>query len=214
MRTLIIAIAVVALASVASGETFVWYFGEGGGDFMDSPPTFAGAMDPGGTISDGSWSITVPDTGWPMDPLDRTQYIWDTFFAGNYTAGTPGYWKGYFDANHGLPELSSLNISDLTNGGTMVGTCTIEVQVLDLNSNTVLDEGEFCSGSLTGLVIVVRLGTGVYDGMCGEGNYFGTYNKDCPSTVEAWNFGMYLWLEDCSTPVESSSWGAIKALYQ
>ncbi len=214
MRALVIALAVLMVASVASAETFVWFFGVGNGDFMESPPVFGGAMDPGGTITDGTWSITIPDAGWPMDEAERFQYIWSTFYANNYTPGTPGYWKGHFDTNHGLVELNSLNIVDNTNEGVMVGTCTIEVQVLDLNSNGVLDEDEFCSGSLTGLVIIIRDGTGVYDGMCGTGNYFGTYTKDCPGSYETWHFGMYLWLEDCSTPVESRSWGSIKALYQ
>jgi hypothetical protein len=214
MRALIIGIAVLAMASMASGESFVWFFGVGDGDFMDSPPVFAGVMDPGGTIGEGGWSITVPDAGWPLDPVARAQYIWTTFFADNYTPGTPGFWKGHFDVAHGLPELSALTVVDDTNGGTMYGTCTIEIQVLDLNSNGELDEGEYCSGSLTGLVIIVRQGDGVYDGMCGEGNYFGTYVRDCPNTLETWNFGMYLWLEDCSTPVEDATWGSIKALYQ
>ena len=50
--------------------------------------------------------------------------------------------------------------------------------------------------------------------MCGTGNYFGSYVKDCPATTETWNYGMYLWLEDCTTPVENATWDAIKALYQ
>ena len=50
--------------------------------------------------------------------------------------------------------------------------------------------------------------------MCGTGNFFGTYVKACPGTMENWNYGMYLWLKDCSTPVENVTWGAIKALYQ
>jgi hypothetical protein len=214
MRALVIGIAVLALASVASGEEFVWYFGVGNGDFMDSPPVFAGSMDAGGMIADGAWSITIPDAGWPLEAAARYSYIWETFYANNYTPGTPGFWKGHFDVAHGLPELNALTVVDDTNGGTMYGTCTIEIQVLDQNSNGQLDQGEFCNGSLTGLVIIVREGEGIYDGMCGTGNYFGTYIKDCPTTIETWNFGMYLWLEDCSTPVEETTWGCIKALYQ
>jgi hypothetical protein len=214
MRALAIVVAIVALASAASAETFVWFFGVGNGDFMDSPPVFAGGMDPGGDILDGSWSITVDDTGWPLDPGERYAYIWDNFYAGNYTPGTPGFWKGYFDTEHGLESMNDLFIDDATNGGTMIGICTIEIQVQDLNNNEILDPDEFCEGSLTGLVIIIREGTGVYDGLCGTGNYFGSYIKDCPGTYETWNFGMYLWLDDCSTPVQDTTWGAIKALYQ
>jgi hypothetical protein len=215
MRALLIVLAVAALATAAYGqETFVWFYGVGVGDFMASPVVFGGPMDPGGDITDGSWSITVPDDTWPTDPVLRQQHIWDTYYAANYTAGTPGFWTGYFDEAHGAGVLNPLSIIDNTNGGSMSGVCSVQIQVQDLNNNTVLDEGEFCDGSLSGLVIIIRNGEGVYDGMCGTGNYFGSYLKDCPATTETWNFGMYLWLEDCTTPVEDATWSSIKALYQ
>lgn len=215
MRALLIVIAVLAMATAAYGqETFFWFYGAGTGDFMDSPPVFGGVVDPGGDITDGSWSITVPDDGWPTDPIDRTAYIWNTFYAPNYTAGNPSFWKGYFDTDHGLSAMNDLYIVDDTNVGTMTGICSVEIQVQDLNNNGVLDEGEFCDGSLSGIVIIIREGTGFYDGMCGTGNYFGTYVTDCPGTLQTWNFGMYLWIQDCTSPVEDTTWGAIKALYQ
>jgi len=222
MRALTIAVAVlfVALAATASANTFIWFTGVGNGDFMDHPPTFTGGMEPPGDILDGQWTITVPDDGWPLDPVERYAYIWDTFYAPNYQPGSPGFWKGYFDAEHNS-EMNALEIidNDPTSGpipgtGTMTGVCTLEIQVEDTNSNGVLDEGEFCDGPLTGLVIIIREGTGVYDGWCGTGNYYGSYVKDCPGTYETWNFGMYLWIDDCSTAVEPTTWGAIKALYQ
>jgi hypothetical protein len=216
MRAFLIVLAVAAMATAASGQDFVWFYGAGTGDFMDSPPVFGGPMDPGGDIVDGAWSITIDDTTWPMDPTDRAAFIWNTYFAPNYTPGTPGYWTGYFDPDHvdGI-DWNPLSIVDNTNGGTMVGICSVQIQVQDsVIQNGELDEGEFCSGSLSGLVIIIREGTGVYDGMCGTGNYFGSYLKDCPATTETWNFGMYLWLEDCTTPVEDATWGSIKALYQ
>jgi len=220
MRALLIVLAVAAFATAAYGqeELFVWFYGAGTGDFMDSPVVFGGAMDPGGDITDGSWSITIPDATWPTDPAARATHIWDMFYAPNYTPGNPSFWKGYFDVEHGAEDMNVLTITDNTNGGSMAGICSVEIQVQDLNNNGVLDgEGEFeefCTGSLSGLVIIIRNGEGVYDGMCGTGNYFGSYIKDCPATTETWNYGMYLWLEDCTTPVENATWGAIKALYQ
>ena len=220
MRALLIVLAVAALATAAYGQetTFIWFYGAGTGDFMDSPVVFGGAMDPGGDITEGSWSITVPDATWPTDPAERYAYIWDTFYAPNYTPGNPSFWKGYFDVEHGAESMNALTIIDNTNNGSMAGICSVEIQVQDLNNNGVLDGEdefeEFCSGSLSGLVIIIRNGEGVYDGMCGTGNYFGSYVKDCPATTETWNYGMYLWLEDCTTPVENATWGAIKALYQ
>jgi len=214
MRALLIVLAVVAFATAAYGETFVWFYGVGAGDFMDSPVEFGGAMDPGGDIIDGSWAITVPDAGWPTEAAARYSHIWNTFYAPNYSAGNPSFWTGYFDIEHGASDMNGLSIIDNTNGGTMTGVCSVQIQVQDINNNGVLDEGEFCSGSLSGLVIIIRNGEGVYDGMCGTGNYFGSYVKDCPGTTETWNYGMYLWLEDCTTPVEDVTWGSIKALYQ
>jgi len=215
MRALTISLAIVLMmmVSVASAETFVFYYGVGHGDFMDTPPVFTGGMDPGGDITAGSWTITIADDGWPTDPGARYAYIWNTFYAPNYMAGPPSFWKGYFDTAHGLTRLNDLAIVDNTNNGTMSGVCSVEIQVQDLNNNHVLDPGEFCEGSLAGIVVIIRDGTGVYDGMCGTGNYFGTYVKDCPGTSETWNFGMYLWLDDCSTPVQDMTWGGIKALY-
>jgi hypothetical protein len=221
MRALLIVLAVAALATAAYGqETFVWFYGAGIGDFMASPVVFGGAMDPGGDITDGSWSITIPDDTWPTDPAARQQYIWDTYFAPNYSAGNPSFWTGYFDEAHGdslLNPLSIVNNAPAPDGGSMSGVCSVQMQVQDLNNNGVLDgEGEFeefCSGSLSGLVIIIRNGEGAYDGLCGTGNYFGSY-EGCFGLPQSWNYGMYLWLEDCTTPVEDATWGAIKALYQ
>lgn len=210
--TIVLALALVAMASVASAD-FIWFTGVGYGDFMDSPPTFSGGMAAPGDILDGSWTITVPDAGWPTEPVARESYIWNTFYAGNYEPGTPGFWKGYFDSSTN-GEMNTLAIIDNTHVGTMSGITTLEIQVQDLNSNGVLDAGEFCSGSETGIVIIIRDGTGVYDGWCGNGNFNGSYTKNCPDSYETWNFGMYLWISDCSTPVETTTWGSIKALYQ
>lgn len=218
MRAFMIVVAAallfVAQAAVAD-ETFVWYYGVGAGDFMDNPPVFTGAMDAGGDIVDGSWTITINDVGWPVAPPEtRYQYIWNTFFAPNYVPGTPSVWTGYFDTAHGLSALNTIAIVDNTNGGTMSGVCSVQIEVQDLDNDMVLDEGEFCTGSLAGIVVIIRDGEGCYDGMCGTGNYYGTYEKNCPGTLESWNFGMYLWLDDCSTPVETTSWGMIKAMFQ
>ena len=146
MRALLIVLAVAAFTTAAYGqeELFVWFYGAGTGDFMDSPVVFGGAMDPGGDITDGSWSITVPDATWPTEPVARAAHIWDTFYAPNYTPGNPSFWKGYFDVEYGAEDMNYLTIVDNTNGGSMSGICSVEIQVQDLNNNGVLDgEGEF-----------------------------------------------------------------------
>ena len=211
--TIVLALAVAAFATTASAD-FIWFTGVGTGDFMDSPPTFVGNMELPGDIEDGQWTITIPDDGWPTDPVEREAYIWTTFYADNYEPGTPGSWKGYFDGTTN-GSMNDLEIIDNTNVGTMTGITTLEIQVQDLNSNGLLDGEEFCEGSDTGIVIIIRDGSGCYDGWCGDGNFNGTFVKeDCAnSSVETWNFGMYLWIEDCATPVETTTWGSIKAMY-
>lgn len=211
MRVLaIVAVAAVVMASPAFG--WVSFNGVGTGDFMASPIIFEGPMEPPGDIETGLWRITIPDVGWPTDPVARDAYIWTTYYADNYKAGTPGYWTGTFDA-----PLNPLYIQDdapAPDGGTMSGACEVVITFSDDNNDGELNGDEGCSGSLSGLVIIINDGTGAYDGLCGDGNYFGSFSKECPGTLEHWNFGMYLWLDDCSTPVESMTWGAVKALYQ
>jgi len=224
MRALLVllAVSILALAVPASGdEIIVWLNGSGGGDFMLSPVVLSGTAmidyaDP------GLWSITVPDAAFPVDPVAREQYIWDNFYASNYFLDPPR-WIGHFgtgvtvdghDIPATLPELNELYVEH-TGIGTMVGVCSIEIQVDDLDGDGELDENEWCqNSSLSGLVILIREGTGRYDGYCGEGYYFGTRTIDCPNTDESWMFGMDLWLEPCPSPVENASWGTIKALYQ
>ena len=197
MRTALAVLAFLTLAACAEAqELFIWFYGSGGGDFMDSPPTFTGGMDVGGDITAGSWTVSVRDDGWPTDPSARQAYIWQTFFADNYTLGEQPYWTGYFDLDHGLMELNRIVIIDETNGGTLSGLCTFEYQVEDTNGNGELDEGEFCEGALASFAVLLRPweGEGHWEYWGGTGNYFGTYNRDCPETHDTWWFGMYLWL--------------------
>lgn len=206
-------IAVIALATVAQGQMSRVFWGGGGGDFSVSPVVFSGSIT-GGDIAAGSWTVTVPDDAWPTDPVAREAYVWDTFFADNYDdTSNPPVWIGYFDEAHGLPDMNALFIDDYGNG-TMTGVCTIEIQVQDTNINGVLDADEGTNGSLSGAIIIIRDGTGIYDGLCGYGYYFGSYFKDVFWGPETWNWGMDIALEDCSTPVQDKSWGSIKALYQ
>lgn len=206
---------VIALSAPAYGQDiFVWVnsLDPSGGDFMDSPPVLSGAalID---YVDVGSWSITMTDTGWPTDPVEREQYIWNTFYAPYYIATPPARWIGHFDAS----TQAALNgyFVDHTGVGTMVGVCSVMIQVDDLDGDGVLDEEEWCQpSSLSGAVILIREGTGRYDGYCGEGYYFGTRDIQCPDTYESFSYGVDIWLEPCPSAVENESWGAIKALYQ
>ena len=197
-RLVAVVLAILALVHpVAAQETFFWFYISGSGDLMESPPVFSGGMDPGGDTSDGSWSVTVCDHGWPTDPEARSAYIWETFFASNYTTGDLPYWTGHLDTDHGQPHRNQFAFTDHDGGGSLSGYCTIQYQVQDANANGELDEGEFCQGALTFLQVVVGEGSsGVWDGWGGTGSAFGQFDRACPTTDEVWHMGVYLWLED------------------
>lgn len=216
MRTVGIALLLVfaGLTGAAHGQMFVWFLGQGMGDLMDSPPTFSGTMDAGGDIVAGNWAIVIDDSGWPLDPDARRTYIFDNFFAPNYEPGSPGYWTGYFDADHGLPSLPTLSIVDDTNAGTMSGVCSIQVTWRDSDCDQILDVEEGCRGALSGMAAIISGGTGVYQDMPGEGHYTGIYVRECPDTFEVWSFAMYLWLDGTRLLAEDTSWSAIKSMYR
>jgi hypothetical protein len=219
MRALILTVvALFVLTAPALGVTTVYVASNpgGGGDLLVSPVVFGGpcTID---YIYAGYWQMTVPDGDWPTEAAAREAHIWDTFFAPNYDA-VNDVWYGYLDSDHGLTENCYFELWNYDNPGYAHGYATIVNQVDDADGDTVLDSNEGCIGALDGAIIVVQGGSGIYDGLCGFGYYFGSYNKgDCPPDFfdyQAWNFGMYIDLDPCSTPVENMSWGTIKALYQ
>jgi hypothetical protein len=218
MRALltVIAVAGLMLPGSASAQTLVWFFGSGSGDLYENPPVFSGGMGPGGDITDGQWVITIDDSAWPpaSDIDARRQYIYATFFEGNYVAGDPGYWSGYFDRAHGLSAPSEFYVEDYTNGGSMSGFCSLQMTVIDQEGDAELNGWDGCTGALSGFVSVVG-GSGAYIGYEGEGSWCGTYVRDCPgSTTQVWDLSMYLWFDGPRVPAGRSSWGAIKALYK
>ena len=220
MRALILtvlAIAVLTAPDFAQPAVIVYIDSDagGGGDLMVSPVVFGGPC----TIDyadDGYWQITVPDGDWPTDPAARKAYIWDTFFT---TYDPVNFvWQGYFDFNHGLTSNPVFELWNYDSPGYAHGYATIVNQVDDFDEDEVLDDTEGCMGSLDGSLLIIQGGSGIYDGLCGSGFYYGSYNKDdCPTNFfgyQNWNFGMYMYLDPCSTAVEKMSWGTIKALYQ
>ncbi len=198
MRIAVTLLVLLALSATAAAQwdEFFWFYISGDGDFMDCPPVFTGGMDPGGDMSDGSWSVTVCDQGWPTDPVERFAFIWETFFAENYTIAEHPYWTGFFDMDHGQPEKNQFTFTDNSANSSLSGYCTIEYQVVDSNANGELDEGEFCEGSFSFLQVLMDEGTGVWDGWGGTGNAFGMYERACPSYHDVWVAGVYLWLRE------------------
>ena len=215
----------VALTASARDQMFVYCFGNGAGDLLDSPVVFEGGMAPGGDITEGSWSIEIPDEGWPADPDERSEYIWSTFFAPNYHGLSQtgrSYWTGLFSVDSGLADYVHWHIQDDTNGGSVGGIApSIEITVYDLNGNGLLEPKEFSEPfiliALPLLVVERQHSEGFYNNHCGQGSSYGIWwASEYPALSGVCELGFYLWLDWCSGPKQrdENSWGAIKAMFR
>jgi hypothetical protein len=223
------ALAIVLFVVAPAGATQFQPGSSGLGSFMKSPVTYEFSFLFGMT---GTWSFTIDDSLWPdpSDPDARFDYIWDTFFAGNYDA-TPGAeaWRGYFDGLT-LPSTPTFEMDVLSTippnmVGTLGGNITITIQVRDFVADGVLSEAEKYNnlGFNCTLIISPSLGTGDFVNMCGTGSMAAfaltggdekRFNFVYPPDDDALELLGQMIIEPCPSPVEDSSWGTIKALYR
>ncbi|MFH1689084.1 MAG: hypothetical protein ABIE42_02465 [Candidatus Eisenbacteria bacterium] len=190
----------------------------GSGGFMLNGADYAGDIDFG---MDGTWILDVDDSLWPedSDSTARFDYIWSTFFAGNYNNITGAeHWKGYFNAAT-LPS-SPLMVFDTTVPGGILGMNTsFTVQVRDYEVDGVLSQYEkhhSCQMAFT-FSVEMPLGTGTFEDHCGDGSSSnGSFNFVNPPTEDLLEFPFVgqvnVWF--CGSPVEEGTWATIKALYR
>ena len=100
----------------------------------------------------------------------------------------------------------------------MQGTCDLTFQIIDMDGDGVVDPGE-CMDGLSGAVIIIQDGTGPYAQLCGQGTYEGFYFRDCDTGSPTYmldnvDFNMQLDLEDCAMATGSSTWSAVKSLFE
>jgi hypothetical protein len=213
-RAIGVGLAVVLLAVPTAADEIIMTFScVGIGDMMVSPVIYSGDIT-WGDLAPGTWSIQIDDSLWPDpgDPTARFDYIWDTFYAPAYDPGIPG-WIGVFDVPT-LPTKPTLTLDETGVGG-MTGVARMRFQIVDGNGNETLDEGEGCSGSMGGLVIIIEDGWGAYAGYCGDGAYSGMYSKpECPLWWDSVEFMMSIGVQDCTVATDETSWGTVKALFK
>ena len=212
MKKVLVAVAVLMLAcGVANAWVEYDFFCEGTGNMVKTSPVVYGGSVYAGALAPGTWTITVPDAGWPSiaDPAGRWSHIWSTYY--EYNPAT-WIWTGEF-------QLCSLYLVH-TGAGTMRGTCSVNFQVQDFNKNGILDSDE-CMDGFSGAVIIINEGTGNYAELCGNGSYSGFYARSCdlaPSDpdymLDVVDFEMLLWLDECGMGTEPATWGAVKALFR
>lgn len=212
-----LSVLVLLCAAQAYGDTYMIQLSGAGGLMLDGAD-YSGNIDAG---MSGTWVLDVDDSLWPdeSDSTARFDYIWSTFFAGNYNnISGAEHWTGFFNAET-LPS-SPLMIFDTTVPGGVLGTnASFTVKVRDYYADGVLSQYEkhhSCQMAFT-FSVETPLGTGAFEDYCGDGSSSnGSFNFVNPPTEDLLEFPFFgqlnVWF--CGAPVEESTWGVIKALYR
>jgi len=186
------------------------------GSLMKSPVVYSGNFMFGLT---GSWEITIDDSMWPAeaDSTARFNYIWDTFFADNYldTWGAES-WTGYFNAAT-LMAAPHFRFDTAVPVGVIEGDVTIQILVRDWYADGLLSQDEKHDNLNMSATLNLNpaLGEGYFADTCGHGSVSsGNFNFHNPPTDDDLQIVGQLQTYTCPSPVESSTWGVIKALYE
>lgn len=221
MRKITIA-AFVLVLTLALSQTAgaIIFMGNGSGSLMMSPATYSGPFISGLT---GTWSFTIDDSMWPAasDSTARFDYIWSTYFAGNYdtTVGAEGWW-GFFDGNTTptAPQFRFNTTAPVGWNGLLGGDMAITILIRDWYADGILDQAEKHrrNHNLSATMSVnPTLGTGDFINKCGDGSLSaGNFNFKNPPTLDSLTPNGQVTLRDCPSAVEGATWGAIKALYR
>ena len=169
----------------------------------------------------GTWTLSLDDSLWPdeSDSTARFDYIWNTFFAGNYNAVSGGEnWTGDFSGTT-LPSTPIMILDTTVPGGILGMNARFSVQLMDFQTNGVLSQEEKHQACQMGFTFSVEtpLGTETFEDYCGYGSSSnGSFNFVNPPAVDLLEFPFFgvLNVSYCGSPVEENTWGVIKALYK
>jgi len=211
-RLLIVAALLLAVCVAPAGAYSYIVNYNGSGSLMMSPVIYSGTFTWG---IDGDWEWEIDDSAWPSDAdsTARFNYIWDNHFAPNYfydpdpqKCKWTGGFTGVFRYDVVDPEV-----------GHIEGSIDIVIQIKDRDGDGVLSQSEkhHINSLSANFLLDPDLGTGDYLDHCGNGslgtNYFKFVNPDLLNGIQGG--GQYS-TSQCQSPVETSSWGVVKALYR
>ncbi|UCH85498.1 MAG: hypothetical protein JSW50_07365 [Candidatus Latescibacterota bacterium] len=211
-----VCILVLSTPAFAQVPAHIEYSFSGTGNLMTSPVIYSGTVDSGEPLLvGGDWFISIDDTGWPSDSDKNTRwsYVDAAFFTPNFNPYVFS-WTGVFNSSTtaSIPQWSAGN----DGVGDLVGTAEVQLTIQDFNFDMVIQPDERMLMLLSGTIIVVKNGTGIWAGYCGLGSYSGSTENADP-----WNFtddsvtgDAVLDIEDCSLPTETVTWGKVKATYR
>jgi hypothetical protein len=212
LRYTLVAVALLVVPVVAGAVHFDY---EIYGNMLDTPAEYTG----GGLTSGGTGIIEIyfDETGWPTDPNQRWNYLWQNYWKPNYDTTTVGAykWVGTFTGRFYLLVLSG----PVGYNGWCEGTITPKITIWDTNANGALDLWEKWGENL----FDARLSKQCTDPSGGEmdckwgwgavaSNYFSV--KMPPEKDTLYNGMDITLMTGCASATEPSSWGAIKALYK
>ena len=188
---------------------------EGMGNAMiNSLPVYAGAIIAGDPLVLGAdWWIRIDDSTWP--PASNPQARWDYLFNNFAVHDAPSFsWTIVFD-EQSCATKPVWEIHHATNG-MMSGTLVVVVTFTDWNQNCILDIEERMLAMYSGNLIVMKYGTGIFAGYCGDGTFNGSIqNPDPGNWADEYVEGSCLLnLQNCQVGTRESSWTAIKSMYR
>ncbi|MFH1866230.1 MAG: hypothetical protein ABIK85_10130 [Candidatus Eisenbacteria bacterium] len=211
----VLAFALLVVQTAAADDSYMVGM-QGLGSFMESPIVYSGNFMFGLV---GSWEITVDDSMWP-DPADSTarfDYIWDTFFAGHYLDVTGAEsWTGYFNGAT-LMATPHFRFDLVSPAGVLEGDITFSILVRDWYADEILSQQEKHDNLNMSSTVSVNpaLGQGYFANTCGHGSVSsGNFNFHNPPMKDDLQIVGQLQTYTCPSPVEDSTWGAMKALYR
>ena len=210
-----ICVMIFSSTALAQVPAHIEYEFSGTGNLMVSPVIYSGTVDAGEPLLvGGNWFISIDDTGWPSDSDKgaRWNYIDATYFAPNFNPYVYS-WTAIFNSTTTatIPQWSAGKAP----AGDLVGTAEVQLTIQDWDFDMMIDPDERMLMLLSGTIIVVKNGTGIWAGYCGLGSYSGSTEN-----VDPWNYAddsvsgsAVLDIEDCSLPTENVTWGKVKATY-
>lgn len=216
-RVIVIAVALAfAFPATAMAFNFLFFDYEAYGSVLYHPAAYSGPLTSSAT---GTFGFVFDDTGWPdpSTPNARLDFIFNTYFASNYDNSTPGAftWKGEILATY------TLSITDAPPGlvGDISGGFFPEITLKDENGDGIWNPYErykrYFNNSINGsFTIGCGVGTGDFECQSGSGSMQGnhmTFNPAEPDTIIG---SGSIFVDDCSSAIEPSSWGSVKALYR
>jgi hypothetical protein len=211
----VLAFALLVVQTAAADDSYMVGM-QGLGSLMESPIVYSGNFMFGLV---GSWEIAVDDSMWP-DPADSTarfDYIWDTFFAGNYVDVTGAEsWTGYFNGAT-LMATPHFRFDTMSPAGVLEGDITFSILVRDWYADGILSQQEKHDNLNMSATVNVNpgLGQGDFENTCGHGSVSsGNFNFHNPPMRDNVQIVGQLQTYTCPSPVEDSTWGAMKALYR